>query len=234
PPSQSLWQALKDAIRGTEADYTKIDLRRAIFLLAVPMIIELLGEVTFALVDMYFVAKLGPSAIASVGLTESYLYLLYAVAMGLATGVTAIVARRIGEQDREGAQRAAIQSIFLGLLFSVPFAIVGIFFSRDLLVFMEADAWMLEHGYRYTQWMLVGNATAVLLFVLNAVFRGAGDAAIAMRVLWIANIINMALDPILIFGLGPIPAFGIEGAAIATNVGRGIGVLIQLWTLFNA
>lgn len=232
-PAGSIWQALKDAIRGTEADYTKIDLKRAIFLLAVPMILELIMESTFAVVDIYFVGKLGASAVATVGLTETYLYLLYSLAMGLAMAVTAIIARRIGEKNKEDAGVAAVQSIFLGLLCSIPFAIAGIFFAKDLLTLMGADAWSIEHGYRYTQWMLGGNFVIVLLFVINAIFRGAGDAAIAMRVLWIANGINIVLDPLLIFGWGPIPALGIEGAAIATTLGRGVGVLIQVWTLFK-
>lgn len=233
PPRSSTWEALKDAIRGSEADYTQIGLRRAIFLLAIPMILELVMESAFAVVDIYFVGKLGPSAVATVGLTETYLYLLYSLAMGLAMAVTAIIARRIGEKKKEEAATAAVQSIFLGVLCAVPFAIAGIFFAKDLLRFMGADAWSIEHGYRYTQWMLGGNVTIVLLFVINAVFRGAGDAAIAMRVLWVANIINILLDPLLIFGWGPIPAMGIEGAAIATNIGRGTGVIMQLWILFN-
>ena len=232
-PSSSNWQALKDAIRGTEADYTKIDLKRAIFLLAVPMILELIMESTFAVVDIYFVGKLGASAVATVGLTETYLFLLYSLAMGLAMAVTAIVARRIGEKNKDAAGAAAIQSIFLGLLCSIPFMIAGIFFSKNLLTLMGADAWGVEHGYRYTQWMLGGNFVIVLLFVINAIFRGAGDAAIAMRVLWIGNAVNMILDPILIFGWGPIPAMGIEGAAIATVIGRATGVAIQFWSLFK-
>lgn len=232
-PSRSIWKALADAIRGTEADYTTIGLRRAIFLLAVPMILELVMESTFAVVDIFFVGKLGPSAVATVGLTETYLFLLYSLAMGLAMAVTAIIARRIGEKNMKDAGTAATQSIFIGLLCSIPFAIGGIFFAKELLTIMGADAWSIEHGYRYTQWMLGGNVVIVLLFVINAIFRGAGDAAIAMRVLWIANGINILLDPILIFGWGPIPAFGIEGAAMATTIGRGIGVIIQLWTLFK-
>lgn len=233
PPATSTWQALKDAIRGTEADYTKIDLKRAIFLLAVPMILELVMESTFAVVDIFFVGKLGASAVATVGLTETYLFLLYSVAMGLATAVTAIVARRVGEKNMSDAGVAAIQSVFLGVLCSIPFAIAGIFFSQDLLRIMGADAWSVEHGYRYTQWTLGGNIVVVLLFVINAIYRGAGDAAIAMRVLWIANGINILLDPLLIFGWGPVPALGVEGAAIATTIGRGAGVVIQLWTLFR-
>ena len=233
-PSRTMWQELKEAIRGSEADYTQIGLKRAIFLLAIPMILELVMESTFAVVDIYFVGKLGASAVATVGLTETYLFLLYSLAMGLAMSVTAIIARRIGEKSKEDAGVAAIQSIFLALLCSLPFAIAGIFYAKELLTLMGADAWSLESGYRYTQWMLGGNAVIILLFVINAIFRGAGDAAIAMRVLWIANGINIILDPLLIFGWGPIPAMGIEGAAIATTVGRGVGVAIQLWTLFNA
>ncbi|HEU5292149.1 MAG TPA: MATE family efflux transporter, partial [Cyclobacteriaceae bacterium] len=195
-PAQSNWQALKDAIRGTEADYTKIGLRRAIFLLAVPMMLELVMESTFAVVDIFFVGKLGPSAVATVGLTETYLFLLYSLAMGLAMAVTAIIARRVGEKNTGEAGVAAIQSIFLAILCSIPFSIAGIFFAKDLLTIMGADAWSIEHGYRFTRWMLGGNVVIVLLFVINAIFRGAGDAAIAMRVLWIANIINIILCPL--------------------------------------
>ncbi|HEX5025819.1 MAG TPA: MATE family efflux transporter [Agriterribacter sp.] len=232
-PPRSLWKALKEAIRGTEADYTKISLKKAIFLLAVPMILELVMESTFAVVDIYFVGQLGSSAVATVGLTETYLFLLYSVCMGLATAVTAIIARRIGEKKKDEAGISAVQSIFLGALSSLPFAIAGIFFAKELLGLMGADQWGIQNGYRYTQWMLGGNAVIVLLFVINAIFRGAGDAAIAMRVLWIANGINIILDPLLIFGWGPVPALGIEGAAIATNIGRGVGVVMQLWILFK-
>ncbi len=229
----SIWQELKDAIRGTEADYTQIGIKRAIFLLAIPMILELIMESTFAVVDIYFVGRLGASAVATVGLTETYLFLLYSIGMGLATAVTAIIARRVGEKNLADAGTSAVQSIFLALLASVPFAIAGIFYSKELLALMGADGWVIEEGYRYTQWMLSGNAVIMLLFIINAIFRGAGDAAIAMRILWISNGINIVLDPLLIFGWGVIPAFGIEGAAIATTVGRGTGVLIQLWLLFK-
>lgn len=231
--TQSLWTGLREAIRGTSADYTKIPLRRAVFLLAVPMVLELVLESTFAIVDIYFVAKLGPSAVATVGLTESYLFLLYSIAMGLAMGVTAIVARRVGEDKHEEAAVTAAQAILVALLVSVLPAVIGIVYAQDLLRLMGADAWSLEHGYRYTQWMLGGNAVIMLLFVINAIFRGAGDAAIAMRVLWLANGLNIVLCPLLIQGLGPIPALGIEGAAIATTIGRGAGVLYQLWVLFH-
>lgn len=230
---RSLWQELKDAIRGTEADYTQIGIGKAVFLLAVPMILELIMESTFAVVDIYFVGTLGASAVATVGLTETYLFLLYSIGIGLSTAVTAIVARRIGEKNKEQAAITAIQSIFLALLVSLPFALVGMVFAKDLLALMGADQWTLEHGYRYTQWMLGGNVVIMLLFVINAIFRGAGDPAIAMRVLWIANGFNIILDPVLIFGLGPFPELGIQGAAIATTIGRGVGVLTQLWLLFK-
>ena len=232
-PTGPLWSELRDAIRGTGADYTRIPLRRAVFLLAVPMVLELVLESTFAVVDIFFIGKLGASAIATVGLTESYLFLLYSIAMGLSMAVTAVVARRVGEHKRDEAAVSAVQAIWIAVLVSVPIAVAGIVFAHDLLRIMGADAWTLTHGYRYMQWALGSNVVIMLLFVINAVFRGAGDAAVAMRVLWVANGLNIVLDPILIFGFGPIPAMGIEGAAIATTIGRGTGVLMQLWILFR-
>lgn len=232
-PKRSIWRELKNAIRGTEEDYTQISMRKAIFLLAVPMILELVMESTFAVVDIYFVGKLGASAVATVGLTETYLFLLYSIGMGLSMAVTAIVARRTGEKNKEAAGTSAVQSIILALLASLPFAIAGIFYSKELLTLMGADQWVINEGYKYTQWMLGGNAVIMLLFVINAIYRGAGDAAIAMRILIISNVINIILDPLFIFGWGIIPAMGIEGAAIATNIGRGVGVLAQLWLLFK-
>lgn len=190
-------------------------------------------ESAFAVADIFFVGKLGPSAVATVGLTETYLFLLYSVAMGLATAVTALVARRVGEKRADDAGTVAVQSVLLGILLSVPFAAAGIFFAKDLLALMGADAWALGRGYRYTRIMLGGNVVIVLLFVINAVFRGAGNPSIAMRVLWVANAVNMVLDPILIFGWGPVPALGVEGAALATTIGRGIGVLLQFHYLFR-
>ncbi|MCW7496407.1 MATE family efflux transporter [Leptospira levettii] len=231
--SVSLWEDLKKALSGSEEDYTEISLRKAIFLLSVPMILELVLESVFAVVDIYFVGSLGASAVATVGLTETYLFLLYAIAMGLSFSVTAIVARRIGEKEKDLAGIAAIQSIWIAILSSIPFSIAGIYFSKELLLLMGADEWILNEGYHYMQWMLGGNLIVILLFLINAVFRGAGDAAISMRVLWLANGLNILLDPIFIFGWGPIPAFGITGAAIATNIGRGIGVLFQFWLLFR-
>ncbi len=229
----SVWQQIKGAITGTEADYTKIDLNKAILLLAIPMVLELVLESTFALADIYFVSQLGASAVATVGLTESFLYLLYSLSMGMSIAVTAIIARRVGQKMQDKAAITAVQAIILGFLFSIPFSLAGLFFSKDLLRLMGADDWVLEEGYRYTQWMLGGNVVIVLLFVINAIFRGAGDAAIAMRILFISNGINIILDPLFIFGYGPVPAMGIEGAAIATNIGRGVGVLVQFWLLIK-
>lgn len=231
--SRSLWRDLSDAIRGTEIDYTQAALGRSILLLAVPMILEMMLESVFAVVDIFFVSKLGPSAVATVGLTESLMTLVYAVCIGLAMGTTAIVARRIGEKDKVGAANAASQGILVGLISAIPLAALGLFFAKDILTLMGADAWSIEHGYRYTAWMLGSNVVIMLLFINNAIFRGAGDAAIAMRVLWIANGINIILDPIFIFGWGPIPAMGVEGAAIATTIGRGFGVAMQFWVLLH-
>lgn len=231
--ARALLRDVRDAVRGTEMDYTKGSLGRAILLLAVPMMLEMVMESLFAVVDVYFVSSLGPSAVATVGLTESLLTLVYAVGIGLSMGATALVARRIGEKEPRAAADSAVQCVFVAVAASVPFAIAGIFFAEDLLRLMGADAWALEHGYRYTVWMLGGNAVIMMIFILNAVYRGAGDAAIAMRVLWLSNGINLVLDPALIFGWGPFPEMGIEGAAVATNIGRGVGVLAQLVVLFR-
>lgn len=232
-PPPGLWRALGEALRGTGADYTAIPLRRAVFLLAVPMVLELVLESTFAVVDIWFVARLGASAVATVGLTETFLFLLYAIGIGLAMAVTAVVARRTGEGDHAAAAVSAAQALWLAVAASLPFAVIGIVWARELLQLMGADAWTLTHGVRYLQWMLGSNAVILLLFVGNAVFRGAGDAAVAMRVLWLANGLNLVLDPILIFGLGPVPALGVEGAAIATVIGRSAGVAMLGWTLLR-
>lgn len=231
--NSTIWRLLGQAIRGVEVDYTAIPLSKAIFLLAVPMILELVLESVFAIVDIYFVGKLGPSAVAAVGITETYLFLLYSVAMGLGVAVTAVVARRVGEKDSHLAGLSAWQSILIACLASIPFALAGLFFSQDLMRIMGGDEWVVSEGYRYAAWMLGGNVVIMLLFVINAVFRGAGDAVLSMHVLWIANGLNIVLDPILIFGWGPIPAFGLEGAAMATNIGRGIGVCVQIFYLFR-
>jgi putative MATE family efflux protein len=224
---------LLDALRGTSTDYTQGSLGRAILLLSVPMMLEMALESVFAVVDVFFVSTLGPSAIATVGLTESVLTLVYAVSIGLTMGTTALVARRIGEKDPRGAADAAVQSIVVGLAASIPFSLAGIFFARDILRLMGADAWSLEHGWRFTAWMLGGNVVIMLIFINNAIFRGAGDAAIAMRVLWLSNGINLVLDPSLIRGWGPFPRLGVEGAGVATTIGRGTGVIVQLFVLFR-
>jgi putative MATE family efflux protein len=230
---RQLLRDLLDALRGTGTDYTQGSLGRAVLLLSVPMMLEMALESVFAVVDVFFVSGLGSSAIATVGLTESVLTLVYAVSIGLSMGTTALVARRIGEKDPRGAADAAVQSIAVGLAASIPFSLAGIFFARDILRLMGADAWSLEHGWRFTAWMLGGNAVIMLIFINNAIFRGAGDAAIAMRVLWLSNGINLVLDPSLIRGWGPFPRLGVQGAGVATTIGRGVGVLVQLFVLFR-
>ncbi len=224
---------LKEAFAGTEQDFTKGSMRRAIFLLAVPMVVEMIMEAIFAVVDIFFVAQLGADAIATVGITESLITIVYAIAVGLSVATTALVSRRIGERDKTGANRAAFQSILTGLIVSLFIAIPGIFFAGDLLKLMGASENMYTQMSGYTTIMLGGNAVIMLLFIINAIFRSSGDAAISMRILIIANVLNIVLDPILIFGLGPIPALGIKGAAVATTIGRGLAVTYQFYLLFN-
>ena len=182
--------------------------------------------------DIYFVSKVSVNAVATIGLTESVIFLVFAIAIGLSMAATAMVARRTGENKPEEASEAAWQAILIAASFSMLISIAGFFFARDVLQLMGASAAVVEEGYGYTKWMLGGNITIMMLFLINAIFRGAGDASLAMRTLWFANGINIILDPILIFGLGPIPAFGVEGAAIATTIGRGTAVLFQLYSLF--
>ncbi|MEQ1588051.1 MAG: MATE family efflux transporter [Cyclobacteriaceae bacterium] len=230
----SLFRLFKEALKGSEQDFTSGSINKAIFLLAIPMIVEMGMESIFAVVDIFFVSKLNDSnAVAAVGYTESVLSILYSLAMGLGMGATAIVARRVGEHDKEGASRAAVQAIYLGLGVSFIISMVGIFFYRDILRLMGASNDVITTSSSYAFWMFAGNYTVTLLFLINAIFRGAGNAAIAMKALLLANVLNIILDPIFIFGWGPIPAMGVEGAAIATNIGRGIGVLFQLYFLFT-
>ena len=225
-----LWSAIRESLAGSHRDYTEGAIGRAILLLAVPMVLELVLESVFAVVDVFFVSRLGADAVATVGLTESMLIIIYAVAMGLSVGAMAIVARRIGERDRAGAARAAVQAILLGLIVAIPIGVGGAWFSKPLLSLMGATPGVLANGL-YAAIMLGANGVIMMLFLINAVFRGAGDAAIAMRVLWIANAINICLDPCLIFGLGPFPRLGVVGASVATTTGRSVGVLIQLYWL---
>ena len=233
PPSETWWDVLVHAVRGTGGDPTRGPIRRAVILLAVPMVLEMVMESLFAVVDIYFVSRLGDEAMAGVALTESVLSLIYTVAMGLSIGVTAVVSRRVGGGDEEGASRAAAQAVLLGLALALAFGVAGVTFAPDILRIMGADENVVATGVPYTRIMLGGNVVILLLFLQNAAFRGAGDAAIAMRVLWIANGLNIVLDPLLIFGVGPFPELGVQGAAVATTIGRGTAVLVQIYTLFR-
>jgi putative MATE family efflux protein len=231
----SFFSLLRQAVVGTEQNFTEGSINRAIFLLSVPMILEMAMESLLAVVDIFFISRLNDNnAVTAVGLTESVIAIVYSLAMGLGMSATAMVARRVGEQDRPGAAVAATNAMYIGAVISVFITVVGLFFYKDVLQLMGASEAVISVGSGYTWWMLTGNFTIVALFLVNAIFRGAGNAAIAMHSLWIANILNMILDPILIFGWGPIPAYGVEGAAIATNIGRGTGVLYQVFFLMGS
>lgn len=235
--SEGLWAAIRESIGGKHHhDYTKGSIGRAILLLAIPMVLEMLMESTFAVADIFWVSHIGADfqeAVTAVGLTESLMTLMYAIAIGLSIGATAMIARRIGEQNPDGASRAAVQALVLGLIVATIFAAVGVPLSGTLLKLMGGSPWVVKNGVGFTRVMFAGNATIILLFLINATFRGAGDAAIAMRVLWLANSVNIVLNPLLIFGIGPFPKLGIVGAAVGTNIGRGIGVLYALSRLIR-
>ena len=223
---------LKQSILGKEQDFTSGNIRKAIFMLAIPMILEMLMESTFALVDIIFVSRISVNAVATVGLTESVITLVYAVAIGLSMAATAVVARRTGEKDNAGAAKAATQAIILGSTVALLIGTIGIIFPKEILGLMGGESDLIEEGYGYTRILLSGNITVVLLFLINAVFRGAGDASVAMWTLVLSNGLNIILDPIFIFGWGPVPAYGVEGAAIATTIGRGTAVIAQFLILF--
>lgn len=229
----SLWASIREAVRGSHQNFTTGSLNRSIFLLAIPMVLEMVLESLFAVVDVFWVGRIGEDAVATVGLTESMLLLVFAIAMGLSLSTTAMVARRIGEGDPEEASVAGVQAIFLGLIFSVAIGVPCAIFGPDLLRVMGASPGIVEVGSSYARIALGGSGVVMMLFLNNAIFRGAGDAAIAMRLLWLSNIINLALDPCLIFGLGPFPRLGVTGAALATFSGRGIGVLYQFYRLMR-
>lgn len=223
---------MRIAITGVEKNFTSGSINRAIFMLSIPMILEMIMESLFAIVDIFFVSRVSVNAVATIGLTESVIFLVFAIAIGLSMAATAMVARRTGENKPEDASIAAWQAILLASSFSILISIGGFFFAKDILSLMGASPEVVAEGYGYTKWMLGGNITIMLLFLINAVFRGAGDASLAMRTLWFANGINIVLDPIMIFGIGSFEGFGVEGAAIATTIGRGSAVLYQLYNLF--
>ncbi len=229
--AKAFWPSVWEALRGSRQDFTEGPIGRAILLLAVPMVLEMALESVFALVDVFWVSRLGADAVATVGLTESMLSIIYAVAMGVSMAAAAMVARRIGEKNPDGAAQAAVQAIALGVVLSLPIGAMGVAFAPKLLSLVGGSPSLVQTGWRYTAVVLGANGIVLLLFLMNAIFRGAGDAFIAMRVLWLANIINLVLDPCLIFGLGPFPRLGVTGAAVATATGRGIGVLCQLAVL---
>lgn len=230
----TLRRAVLDALRGRgHHDYTRGDLGRAILLLAVPMVLEMVLESVFVVTDIFVAGRLGPDAITAIGLTESMLTIVYTLAIGLGIGATASVARRIGEQDPDGAAETAVQAVFVGLLVSVVLGVAGFILAPRLLALMGADAAVIATGGSYTRIMLAGEACIIMLFLVNAIFRGAGDAAIAMRTLWLANALNIVLVPCFVFGLGPFPRLGVTGAAVATTIGRGTGALFALSRLVH-
>ncbi|WP_347175286.1 MATE family efflux transporter [Polaribacter uvawellassae] len=229
---KNIFQLFIDAVSGKEQDFTTGSIRKAVFLLSIPMILEMLMESIFALVDIIYVSQVSVNAVATIGLTESVITLVYAVAIGLSMAATAVVARRIGEKDAVGANQAAIQVIILGVAIAMIISVIGIIYPKEILALMGAEPDLIEEGFGYTKILLGGNITIMLLFLINAIFRGAGNASIAMWTLILSNGLNIILDPIFIFGFGPIPAYGVEGAAIATTIGRGTAVVWQLIALF--
>ncbi|MGB5482015.1 MAG: MATE family efflux transporter [Eudoraea sp.] len=220
------------AITGKETEFTTGSIRKAVFMLSIPMILEMMMESIFAIVDIAYVSRVSVNAVATIGLTESVITLVYAIAIGLSMAATAVVARRVGEKDLKGARQAAMQAILLGIAVAVSIGAVGFLYSKEILALMGGEPDLIAEGYGYTKLLIGGNITIVLLFLINAIFRGAGDASVAMWTLVLSNGLNIILDPVFIFGWGPIPEFGVMGAAIATNIGRGTAVIFQLGILF--
>ncbi|TMM57517.1 MATE family efflux transporter [Maribacter algarum] len=229
---KKLYQYFIQAITGKENEFTTGSIRKAIFMLSIPMILEMMMESIFAIVDIAYVSQVSVNAVATIGLTESIITLVYAVAIGLSMAATAVVARRIGEKDVQGAKEAAVQAIALGVVVSIIVGVLGFLFAKEILALMGAEPELIAEGYGYTQLLIGGNITILLLFLINAIFRGAGNASVAMWTLVLSNGLNIILDPIFIFGWGPVPEYGVMGAAIATNIGRGSAVLFQLAILF--
>ncbi len=224
---------VREALQDNEEDFTSGPIGRALGMLAIPMMLEMAMESIFAVVDIAFVSRLGTDAVAAVGITEALITVLYGIAIGLGVGLTAMVSRRIGASDATGAADVTGQAIWIGALLSIVIGVAGVAYARDLLELMGASDGVIEQGVGFTAVILGGSITIIYLFLLNAAFRGAGDATVALRSLWLANGINIVLDPCLIFGLGPFPEMGVTGAAVATTIGRGIGVIYQLWYLMN-
>ncbi|MFM8371911.1 MAG: MATE family efflux transporter [Bacteroidota bacterium] len=234
---ETVWKRIRrilvQAVQGKEQEFTTGSIDRAIVLLSIPMILEMAMESLFAIVDAFFVSRIGVEAVATVGITESVLTLVYSIAIGLSSAATAVVSRRVGEGDRNAASRAGAQVILIALALSLLIAIPGFIYAEDILNFMASDKSVSESGYMFTRILLTCNLPILLLWMLNGIFRGAGDAATAMKALWIANIANIILCPVFIFGVGPIPAMGVAGSAVATTIGRSAGVVYQLWVLFR-
>ncbi|MGB5171250.1 MAG: MATE family efflux transporter [Eudoraea sp.] len=229
---KKLYQYFIIAITGKESNFTSGSIRKAVFMLSIPMILEMMMESIFAIVDIAYVSRVSVNAVATIGLTESVITLVYALAIGLSMAATAVVARRVGEKNLKGAREAATQAIFLGILIAMVIGVIGLIYAKEILALMGGESDLIAEGYGYTQWLLGGNITIVLLFLINAIFRGAGDASVAMWTLVLSNGLNIILDPIFIFGWGPVPEYGVMGAAIATNIGRGTAVVFQLMILF--
>jgi putative MATE family efflux protein len=230
---REFFQLVVESLRGEHRDYTTGSLSRAIVLLAVPMILEMMMESLFAVVDIFWVSQLGDNAVATVGVTESIFALIFGVAMGLSIAATASVARRIGEKDPDAASHVAAQVVLVGAVVALVIAVAGGWFAYDWLALMSGSRELADYGVGYTRLALIFSPSVMMLFVFNAIFRGAGNAVIAMRALWLGNAINLVLDPIFIFGVGPVPAFGVAGAAIATSTGRTVAALYGLVCLLQ-